>query len=75
MLNITARGFKLREEIKEKVNSELKRVTKMLPQNAEFDITITFKHEQFKCDITVKHIATFFFTGVLFSIFVSPFVM
>ena len=59
MLNITARGFKLREEIKEKVNSELKRVTKMLPRNAEFDVTITFKHEQFKCDITVRHIGTF----------------
>lgn len=59
MLNITARGFKLREEIKDKVSAELKRVTKMLPTSAEFDVTITFKHDEFKCDITVRHIGTF----------------
>lgn len=59
MLNITARGFKLRDEIKEKVSEELKRVEKMLPESAEFDVTFTLKHEEFKCDITVKHIGAF----------------
>ena len=59
MLDITARGFKLREEIKEKVWHELQRVVKMLPANAEYDVTITFKHDEFKCDITVKHIGKF----------------
>ena len=59
MVNITARGFKLREEIKTKVDAELKRITKMLPSNAEFDVTITHKNDVFKCDITVRHIGAF----------------
>lgn len=59
MLNITARGFKLRDGIKEKVKHELVRVEKMLPDNAEYNVTITLKHNEFKCDITVKNIGTF----------------
>lgn len=59
MTNITARGFKLREGIREKVDEELNRIRKMLPENAEYDVTLTYKHEEFKCDITVKHIGAF----------------
>lgn len=59
MLNITARGFKLREEIKEKIQIELQRVTKMLPANAEYYVTITHEHEEFKCDITIRNVGAF----------------
>lgn len=59
MTTITARGFKLRDGIREKVDEELKRIEKMLPESAECDVTLTYKHEEFKCDITVRHIGTF----------------
>jgi putative sigma-54 modulation protein len=59
VVNITTRGFKNREEITQKVENELLRVKKMLPANADYDITISFRHDEFICDVTVKNIGTF----------------
>lgn len=59
MVTITTRGFKCRDEIKNKVNTELQRIIKMMPENTEYQVTITLKHEEFTCDVTVKHIGTF----------------
>ena len=59
MLNITARGFKLREEIKDKIQGELRRVTKMLPENAEYYVTLTLERDEFKCDITIRNVGAF----------------
>ena len=59
MLNITTRGFKLRNGIEDKVHEELQRVAKMLPESAGYDVTIVYGNNVFKCDITIKHIGTF----------------
>lgn len=59
MINITARGFELKQGTKDGINKELKRVEKMLPPNAEFDVTLSKVKEGYKCDITVKHTGSF----------------
>lgn len=59
MINITARGFELHQGAKDGIETELKRVYKMLPSNAEFFVTLSKVKEGFKCDITVKHTGSF----------------
>lgn len=59
MIDITARGFELKQGVKDGIKSELKRVEKMLPDNAYFSATLTKIKEGFKCDITVKHTGSF----------------
>lgn len=59
MINISARGFDLKQGAKDGIESELKRIEKMLPENASFDVTLTKEREEYKCDITVKHIGSF----------------
>ena len=59
MINITARGFDLKQGTKDGIEKELKRIEKMLPDNASFDVTISRAHDEYKCDITVKHVGSF----------------
>ena len=59
MINITARGFDLKQGTKDGVSKELKRVEKMLPETAGFDVTIAKKINGYKCDITVKDAGSF----------------
>lgn len=59
MINITARGFDLKQGTKDGIQSELKRIEKMLPDNASFDVTLTKERDEYECDITVKHIGSF----------------
>lgn len=59
MLNITARGFDLKQGVKDGINKELKRVEKMLPESAGFDVTITKKTNGYKVDITVRNTGSF----------------
>lgn len=59
MINITARGFELKQGAKDGIEKELKRVEKMLPPNAEFNVTLCKVKEGYKCDITVKHTGSF----------------
>ncbi|MGN0524339.1 MAG: HPF/RaiA family ribosome-associated protein [Eubacterium sp.] len=59
MINITARGFDLKQGAKDGIESELKRIEKMLPENAAFDVTLTKDRDEYQCDITVKHIGSF----------------
>lgn len=59
MINITARGFDLLQGTKNGIESELKRIEKMLPENANFDVTLTKEKDGYKCDITVKHVGSF----------------
>lgn len=59
MINISARGFDLKQGAKDGIESELKRIEKMLPDNANFDVTLTKERDKYKCDITVKHIGSF----------------
>ncbi len=59
MINITARGFDLLQGTKNGIESELKRIEKMLPESANFDVTLTKEKDGYKCDITVKHIGSF----------------
>ncbi len=59
MINITARGFELKQGAKDGIEKELKRIEKMLPQNASFDVTLKKEKEGYKCDITVKHFGSF----------------
>lgn len=59
MINITARGFELKQGTKDGIESELKRIEKMLPQNAGFDVTLSKLKDGYKCDITVMHIGSF----------------
>lgn len=59
MINITARGFELKQGHKIGIEKELKRVEKMLPETANFDVTISSQIEKFKCDITVRHTGSF----------------
>lgn len=59
MINISARGFDLKQGAKDGIESELRRIEKMLPDNASFDVTLTKERDEYKCDITVKHIGSF----------------
>lgn len=59
MINITARGFELKQGTKDGIESELKRIEKMLPNNASFDVTLSKLKDGYKCDITVVHIGSF----------------
>lgn len=59
MINITARGFELKEGPKIGIEKELKRVEKMLPETANFNVTLSRTAEGYKCDITVKHTGSF----------------
>lgn len=59
MINISARGFDLKQGAKDGIESELKRIEKMLPENASFDVTLSKEKDGYECDITVKHIGSF----------------
>lgn len=59
MINITARGFDLKQGTKDGIEKELKRIEKMLPENASFDVTLKKQKEGYDCDITVKHVGSF----------------
>ena len=59
MINISARGFELKQGTKDGIESELKRIEKMLPENARFDVTLTKERDDYECDITVRHIGSF----------------
>ncbi|MBS1474128.1 MAG: ribosome-associated translation inhibitor RaiA [Massilimaliae sp.] len=59
MINITARGFDLKQGPKDGVEKELKRVEKMLTETASFDVTLTKKLDSYQCDITVKNAGSF----------------
>ncbi|MBQ7203206.1 MAG: ribosome-associated translation inhibitor RaiA [Eubacterium sp.] len=59
MINITARGFELKQGAKDGIQSELKRIEKMLPKDAAFDVTLKKLKEGYQCDITVKHFGSF----------------
>lgn len=59
MINISARGFELLQGTKTGIESELKRIEKMLPENASFDVTLMKERDGYECDITVKHIGSF----------------
>jgi putative sigma-54 modulation protein len=59
MINITARGFDLKQGAKDGIEKELRRIEKMLPENATFDVTLKKEKEGYKCDITVKHFGSF----------------
>lgn len=59
MINITARGFDLKQGTKDGIEKELKRIKKMLPDNASFDVTLSRANDEYKCDITVKHVGSF----------------
>lgn len=58
MINITARGFDLKQGTKDGIDKELKRIEKMLP-SASFDVTLTKKKDGYKCDITVLNVGSF----------------
>lgn len=59
MINITARGFDLKQGAKDGIEHELKRIEKMLPDTASFDVTLSKLKDGYKCDITVKYIGSF----------------
>lgn len=59
MINITARGFDLKQGAKDGIENELKRIEKMLPDTASFDVTLSKKKDGYKCDITVRYIGSF----------------
>lgn len=59
MINITARGFDLKQGAKDGIERELKRIEKMLPDTASFDVTLSKIKDGYKCDITVKYIGSF----------------
>ena len=59
MINITARGFDLKQGTKDGIGKELQRIEKMLPDNASFDVTLAKVKDGYKCDITVKYIGSF----------------
>lgn len=59
MINITARGFELKQGTKDGIDKELKRIEKMLPDGASFDVTLSKKKDGYKCDITVLNIGSF----------------
>lgn len=59
MINIAARGFELKQGAKDGIDKELKRIEKMLPDSAAFDVTLAKKKDGYKCDITVLNIGSF----------------
>ena len=59
MINITARGFELKQGTKDGIEKELRRIEKMLPESASFDVTLKKEKDGYKCDITVKHFGSF----------------
>ncbi|MBQ9227983.1 MAG: ribosome-associated translation inhibitor RaiA [Eubacterium sp.] len=59
MINITARGFELKQGAKDGIEKELHRIEKMLPENAAFDVTLKKQKDGYECDITVKHFGSF----------------
>ena len=59
MINITARGFELKQGAKDGIEKELHRIEKMLPENATFDVTLKKEKDGYECDITVKHFGSF----------------
>lgn len=60
MIKIAARGFELKQGAKNGIENELKRVEKMLPESANFDVTLSkISSGGYKCDITVKHTGSF----------------
>lgn len=59
MINITARGFELKQGTKDGIDKELKRIDKMLPDSASFDVTIAKLKDGYKCDITVVNVGSF----------------
>lgn len=59
MINITARGFELKQGAKDGIEKELKRIEKMLPDSASFDVTLAKNKDGFKCDITVLNVGSF----------------
>lgn len=59
MINIAARGFELKQGTKDGIEKELKRIEKMLPASASFDVTLAKKKDGYKCDITVVNVGSF----------------
>ena len=59
MINISARGFDLKQGAKDGIQDELKRIERMLPDNASFNVTLTKERDDYECDITVKHVGSF----------------
>lgn len=59
MINIAARGFELKQGAKDGIEKELKRIEKMLPDAASFDVTLAKKKDGYKCDITVLNVGSF----------------
>ena len=59
MINITARGFELKQGTKDGIDKELQRIEKMLPKTASFDVTLSKVKDGYKCDITVIDIGSF----------------
>ncbi|MGN1124369.1 MAG: HPF/RaiA family ribosome-associated protein [Eubacterium sp.] len=59
MINITARGFELKQGTKDGIDKELKRIEKMLPDSASFDVTLAKVRDGYKCDITVMNVGSF----------------
>ncbi|MCC8073697.1 MAG: HPF/RaiA family ribosome-associated protein [Clostridiales bacterium] len=59
MIKITARGFELKQGTKDGIDKELKRIEKMLPESASFDVTLTKVKDGYKCDITVINVGSF----------------
>lgn len=59
MINITARGFELKQGTKDGIDKELQRIEKMLPKTASFDVTLSKLKDGYKCDITVINIGSF----------------
>lgn len=59
MINISARGFELKQGTKDGIAKELKRVEKMLPPTVGFDVTISKSINGYKVDITVKNAGSF----------------
>lgn len=59
MINITARGFELKQGAKDGIDKELKRIEKMLPEAASFDVTLSKRKDGYKCDITVINVGSF----------------
>ncbi|MGN1202508.1 MAG: HPF/RaiA family ribosome-associated protein [Eubacterium sp.] len=59
MINITARGFELKQGAKDGIDKELKRIEKMLPDSASFEVTLSKNKDGYKCDITVINVGSF----------------
>ena len=59
MIKITARGFDIKQGAKDGIEKEIKRIEKMLPESASFDITLSKIKDGYKCDITVLNVGSF----------------